>query len=66
MAAHDPLLRPEKLKRLLTATATKLPSRTGQRNDVRLVMPKAAVEAAIESAAARERASGPSEAIPGH
>jgi subtilisin family serine protease len=66
MASHDPLLQPEELKRLITTTATKLPSSTARRNDLRLVAPKAAAQAAIESAAARVRDSDPPEAAPGH
>jgi subtilisin family serine protease len=53
MASHDPLLRPEELKRLITATATKLPSSSASGKRSRLVAPKAAAQAAIASAAAR-------------
>jgi hypothetical protein len=55
MASHDPLLQPEELKRLITTTATKLPTSTARNNDLRLVAPEAAAQAAIESAAARTR-----------
>jgi len=57
MASHDPLLRPEELKRLITDTATRLPSTTARRVELLLVAPKAAALAAIESAAARDRES---------
>ena len=49
MGSHDPLLQPEEMKRLITTTATKLPSNTARRNGFRLVAPRAAVQAAIES-----------------
>jgi subtilisin family serine protease len=65
MASHDPLLQPEELKRLITTTATKLPSSTARHNDLRLVAPKAAAQAAIEWAAARTRSSDPPGAAPG-
>jgi hypothetical protein len=53
MASHDPLMRPEELKRSIVETAMQLPPTTGRRSELRLVVPKEAVLAAIESAAAR-------------
>jgi subtilisin family serine protease len=66
MASHDPLLQPEELKRLMISTATKLPPSSVQRNDLRLVEPKAAAQAAIESATARAREGDPSDAALDH
>jgi len=62
MATHDPLLQPEELKRMITASATELPSTPGRPDGLRLVAPKAAAQAAIESAEARARESDSSEA----
>ena len=47
------------LKGLITSTGTKLRSSSARRGDLRLVSPVAAAQAAIESAAARDRESEP-------
>jgi len=62
MASHDPLLRPEELKRLVVDTATKLPWSTTSGGELLLVAPKEAALAAVESATDRERGSGLGEA----
>jgi hypothetical protein len=64
MVSHDPLLQPLELKEMITTTAKRIPSNTGQRNETRLVQPTAAARAAIVSAAARAKESEPSEAPP--
>ena len=55
MASHDPLLRPEELKRLIVDAATKLPWITTSGGDLLLVAPREAALAAVESASDRER-----------
>lgn len=64
MASHDPLMRPEELKRSIVDTAIELPSTTGRRSELRLVQPREAVMAARESAAARDRESAAGEIPP--
>jgi hypothetical protein len=57
MASQDPLMHPEELKRWIVDTGTELPSTTARRAELRLVVPKEAVLAAVESAMARDRES---------
>jgi len=66
MVSHDPLLQPEELKRLITSTAMELPPSAARGDDLRLVAPEAAVQAAINSAAARVRESEAPEVVPGY
>jgi hypothetical protein len=55
MVLHDPLARPEELKRLMTTSATELPWSTERHANFRLVDPEGAAKAAIESATERAR-----------
>jgi subtilisin family serine protease len=55
VASHDPLLWPEEVKRLVTDTATKLPVGGTRRGGARLIAPRAAAQAAVESARKRGR-----------
>lgn len=56
MVSHDPPLEPAQVKQMIVSTGATLPTSTGRLSELRLVTPKAAVRAAIESAEKRERA----------